>query len=204
LFGKKVKFLPDKNSMATEYVKRLVTIAEEQYNNFHLDSESDVGLAKQIKKYWTELGLSFPGVTTAWSAIFISWCVKKAGATKSEFLFSAAHAIFVNAAINNMLDNKGVFRAFPYQDIEPNLGDIIQHNRGNNTYDFQFAKMNKAYESHSAIVVEKGTDSKGNYVLTIGGNESDSIRKKQIRIDENWRIIKRKINPYIAIVQNLK
>lgn len=190
--------------MATDYVKRLVTILEEQYNNFHLDSESDVGLSKQIKKYWIELGLSFPGVTTAWSAIFISWCIKKAGATKNEFLFNAAHAKFVNVAIQNMLENKGVFRAFPYQDIEPNLGDIIQNNRGNNIYDFQFARANNAYESHSAIVVEKGTDSKGNYVLTIGGNESDSIRRKIIRLDDKWRIIKRKINPYISIVQNLK
>ena len=190
--------------MATAYVKKLVTIAEEQYNSYHLESESDVELSKQIRKYWTDLGFSFPGVTTAWSAIFISWCIKKAGATGEEFLFNPAHARFVHAAIQNAIQDTGVFRAYPYQAIEPGLGDIIHHNRGNKRYDFEFAKKNKAYESHSAIVVERGTDAKGNYVLTVGGNESDSVRKKLIRLDKQWKIIAREINPYICIIRNMK
>ncbi|MEH6306811.1 DUF2272 domain-containing protein [Olivibacter sp. CPCC 100613] len=190
--------------MVTAYVKKLVTIAEEQYNSYHFESESDVELSKQIRKYWTDLGFSFPGVTTAWSAIFISWCIKMAGATQGEFLFNPAHAQFVYVAIQHAIKQTGVFRAYPYQEIEPNLGDLIHHNRGGKHYDFEFAKHNKTYESHSAIVVEKGTDVQGHYVLTIGGNESDSIRKKLVRLDDQKKIISREINPYICIIQNQK
>lgn len=190
--------------MATAYVKKLITIAEGQYNAYHFESESDKGLSRQIRKYWTDLGFSFPGVMTAWSAVFISWCIKTAGATEKEFFFSSAHSRFVHVAIENMREERGVFRAYPYQEIEPNLGDIIQYNRGNKSYDFEFAKNNKAYESHSAIVIEKGTDINGNYILTIGGNESDTIGKKLIRLDKKWKIVERAINPYISIIQNLK
>lgn len=34
-------------------------------------------------------------VTVPWSAVFVSWCMKHAGASVSEFKFSAAHSAFV-------------------------------------------------------------------------------------------------------------
>jgi hypothetical protein len=190
------------NVMPSAFAKKLASVAEGQYDAYHFFSESDPQLAKQIEKYWRNLNFAFPGVATPWSAVFVSWCVWRAGATKSEFLFNAQHSQFVNKFIKNGQQSAGVFRAFSIDDYGPQIGDIIQNNRGHN-YTFAYAASHTSYPSHTAIVVETGIDSQGAYALTIGGNESDSVRRKIVRLRSNGRIKQRTLNPYICVVQNL-
>src|SRR5262249_48287365 len=121
-------------NMPSAFAKKLAGIAQKQYDLYHFDSENDPPLAKQIGRYWTDLGLKFPGVSTAWSAVFVSWCVEEAGATSAEFKFNPAHSQFVYAAIQNGLHSTGVFRAFNVDSYAPQIGDIIQNNRGGNTF----------------------------------------------------------------------
>jgi hypothetical protein len=47
-------------------------------------------------------------------------------------------------------------------------------------------------------------DGQGGYAMTIGGNESDSVRRKVVRLDDKGRIKQRSRNPYIAVIQTLK
>ncbi|WP_343692197.1 DUF2272 domain-containing protein [Chitinophaga sp.] len=190
--------------MVTEYVKTLVELTNGQYEKYHFESEDDVNLSQQIKNYWEYLGLSFPGTAVPWSAVFISYCVKSAGAISQEFLFAPSHSQFVHFAIKNAENNTGVFKGFDITAVQPELGDIIQNNRGGNKYDFAYAKKHDAYPSHSAIVVEKGTDLNGHYVMTIGGNESDSIRKKKVRLNNEMKIVQRPNSPYISVIKDLK
>ncbi|MFN8640976.1 MAG: DUF2272 domain-containing protein [Candidatus Binatia bacterium] len=190
--------------MPSDFARALAATAVEQYDQFHELSESDPPLATQIKKYWTSLGMGFPGVRTAWSAVFVSSCVKSAGASKSEFVFAAAHSKFVNAAIKNALNRTGVFRAFEVDQVSPQVGDIIQNNRNGKSVTYAFARTHSAYESHSAIVVQVGADHDGHFAMTIGGNESDSIRRKRVALDDEGRIVQRTMNPYICVIQNLK
>jgi hypothetical protein len=98
----------------------------------------------------------------------------------------------------------GVFRAFPVDQYAPSLGDIIQNNRGGSKRSFDYARTHKNYSSHSAIVVDVGVDGQGGYAMTIGGNESDSVRRKVVRLDNKGRIKQRSSNPYIAVIQTLK
>lgn len=79
----------------------------------------------------------------------------------------------------------------------------MHNNRKGNSFTYDFASKNADYESHSAIIVEIGEDSKGKYALTIGGNEGDSIRVKEIRLDTNGYVKQRKANPYICIIETL-
>jgi hypothetical protein len=189
--------------MPSAFATKLAATAVEQYDNFHEFSENDPPLAAQIKLYWKGIA-PFPGVQVAWSAVFISFCVKTAGASANEFAFAAAHAKFVNAAIKNALQGTGVFRALPVDAIRPQVGDIIQNNRGGNKFTYDFARTHSAYESHSAIVVELGADHQGHFARTIGGNESDSIRKKRVALNNNGFIVQRPTNPYICVIQDLK
>lgn len=190
--------------MASKYCTDLAKIAEDQHSKFHLIQESDEPLRSQIKRYWTGLGLAFPGVSTAWSAVFVSWCVKQAGATAVEFNFAQAHSRFVHKAIQNATANTGVFHGVDVALAKPAVGDIIQNNRGGTRFDFAHAKANKAYQSHSAIVVETGLDSLGAYALTIGGNESDSIRRVRVALTAAGLIKQRTTNPYICVIKTLK
>ncbi len=190
--------------MASAFANKLARAAEQQYDLYHFDSEADPPLARQIAKYWTEIKLRFPGVGTPWSAVFVSWCVKQAGATKAEFNFSAAHSQFVHKAIQNALNGEGVFRGLPVAARPPAVGDIIQNNRGGQSLSYDYARTHTSYASHSAIVIEIGSDAQGNYAMTIGGNESDSIRKKLVRLNGHGIIRQRERSRYICVIQNLK
>jgi hypothetical protein len=190
--------------MPTAYAKKLAMVAQGQYDKYHLLHEHDPLLAAQIKKYWEALGLGFPGVDTPWSAVFVSWCVFNAGASNGEFKFSARHSEFVHWAIKNAAAGTGLFHGFDITSYAPQLGDIIQNNRNGNHFDFAFAKANKAYVSHSALVVEIGEDPQGKYALTIGGNEGNSVGRKLVRLKANGLIKQRENGSFICVVQNLK
>lgn len=189
----------------TPFAKKLVDITQQQYATYKNMDEAENKLCKQIHKYWTDLGFNFTScVSVPWSAVFVSWCVKQAGATAIEFKFAQSHSKFVNKAITNALQVTGVFRGRKISEYQPKIGDIIHNNRGGNTYTYDFAASHDSYESHSAIVIEVGEDNAGRYALTIGGNEGDSIRVKEIRLDKNGFIKQRNANPFISIIENLK
>jgi hypothetical protein len=190
---------------ASAFSNKLAGLAEEQHNVFHMLDEADMSLCKQIKRYWQDLGLSFTScVTVPWSAVFVSWCVKQAGATSSEFKFSAAHSVFVHQAIRNAKAGTGVFHGVDIALERPEVGDIIQNNRGGAAHDFAFATTHKNYASHSAIVIEVGQDTGGGFALTVGGNETDSVRKKIVRLTPAGFIKQRQANSYICLLKTRK
>jgi hypothetical protein len=188
--------------MQTTFQKKLATVAQGQYERFHLMRENQEPLSTQIKAYWRGIGLSFPGVGEAWSAVFVSWCVKTAGATGTQFKFASAHSRFVHAAIANAQSNSGVFHGRRPSEYVPKIGDILHNNRAGNHFDFDFAKANKQYKSHSAIVIEVGTDNRGRYLRTIGGNEADSVGMKEVRLTARG-FVKNTDGLYISIVETL-
>jgi hypothetical protein len=130
--------------------------------------------------------------------------MKQAGATSTEFKFAAAHSEFVHEAIQNALNGTGVFHGLDIKSHPPNVGDIIQNNRNGSIHDFTFARKNKNYKSHSAIVIEIGNDSNGGFALTIGGNEGNSIRRTIVRLSDQGFIKQRTSNPFISVIKNLK
>lgn len=187
------------------FALKLAAIAQEQHTKFHLMDEADLALCKQIKKYWTDIGIEFTScVSVPWSAAFVSWCVKQAGATASEFKFADGHSKFVYKAIQDALNGPGVFHGLDISVYAPNIGDIIQNNRGGLSFDYAYARTHKNYQSHSAIVVETGQDTDGHYALTIGGNEGNSIRRTVVRLNLQGFIKQRGNNPFICVIQTLK
>lgn len=189
----------------TPFAKRVASIAQEQHAKFQFTNEADPALCNQIRKWTQEIGFAFHScVSVAWSAVFVSWCVMKAGADKQEFEFAMAHSVFVNRAIQNAVNGVGVFRGFDITAQKPDVGDIIQSNRGGTNHDFAFARTHKNYTSHSVIVIETGTDNQGRFAFCIGGNESDSVRRTTVRLAPQGFIKQRPNNPFICVVKNLK
>jgi len=186
------------------YVNTLVTLARQQYDTYHQVTENDAPLSQQIRKYWEDIDFTFPGVSTPWSAVFVSWCMRTAGANATEFRVSTAHSRFVNWAIQNQLSKQGLFRAHRLDEYRPTLGDIIQNNRGGQNLTYDFAAEHQAYESHSAIVVDVQTDTAEKFVRTVGGNEGNTVGLKRIALNPDGFVIQRNPNPFICIIQNLK
>ena len=190
--------------MPSNFALKLASIAVEQRDKYHFYSENDEPLRSQIRHYWEDLEFSFPGVGEAWSAVFVSWCLHTAGATKQEFLFNPQHSQYVWKCIKNEKDGIGVFRALPISERAPQVGDVIHNNRGGSSYDYAYASTHKSYSSHCAIVTECGTDEGGPYALTIGGNKSDTVGRKIVRLHPDGLIQQRENNPYICVIQDLK
>ena len=190
----------------TPYVAKLVGIAEGEYQAFHTIAETDEPLRSRIDSYCRDIRIAPPAniSTFAWSAAFVSWRIKKAGATAEEFAFSPAHAVFVRAAIANADAQIGVFRARPIDSYAPRVGDLIHRNRSGGTVTYAQARTTSEYPSHSAIVVDVGEDRVGRYAITIGGNEHDFIRKTRVALNRSGMVQQKATNPFICVVQDLE
>lgn len=188
--------------MSTTFQKALATVAQQQHAKYHLYRENQPPLDKQVARYWTDLGFAFQNVGVAWSAVFVSWCVREAGATAKQFHFAEAHSQFVHWGIANAASGTGAFRGHDVTAYAPKLGDILHNNRSGHSYDFAFAAANKSYESHSAIVFEVGSDNKGRYLRTIGGNEGDSVGLKEVRLSPAGKVLNPK-GLYISVIETL-
>lgn len=188
----------------SEFVNRIVDLANQQYQKYHQYVESDSPLKEQIRTYWQDLGYVFPGVETAWSAVFVSWLMRMGGAAPADFKASNAHSRFVYWAIANARAERGLFRGYPIESCAPRVGDLIHNNRGKQKLDFAFAATHEAYESHSALVVALGRDASGAFALTVGGNEGDTVGRKRVPLGADGKILQRNENPFICVVRNLK
>src|SRR5262245_32560204 len=116
----------------TTYQKKLATTAGKEFEKFRLFRENQDPLMSRIEEYWTELGLTFESVAVAWSAVFVSWCVKEAGATSQQFKFSSLHSQFVKRAIANAKTGTGLFHGRRLSEYAPKMGDILHNNRSGN------------------------------------------------------------------------
>ena len=190
----------------TPYARKLVSIANAEYDRYHGFSETDEPLRSRINQYCREIGIEEPDNISdfAWSATFVSWCVKTAGATAGEFKFDPTHAVFVRAAIANADNNAGVFRARPIDQYRPKIGDIIHRNQNHGRVTYKQARSRSNYPSHSAIVVEIGSTNGVKFAGTIGGNESNSVHSAKVVLNQAGFVAQKNNDPFICIIENLK
>lgn len=188
------------------FKKELLRIANSEFDRFSEFQESDDPLRQRIDQYCRDIGLEPPDDITEypWSAVFISWCVKSAGATEDEFKFDDTHAVYVKAAIANADAETGNFRARRIDDYSPKLGDIVQANRESGRVTYNQARTRRSYPSHCAIVVDLTEQNGRRFATTIGGNESDSVRRTKVPLTQSGHVQQRSSNPYICVIETLK
>jgi hypothetical protein len=191
--------------------RSIVEVTKGEFNRFHGIDEGREPLRSRIADYYEAGGgprnLDPTLNENAWSAAFVSFCVKQSGATPAQFKFNLSHSVFVQAAIQNADNGRGVFLGHRITEYSPKLGDIIHHNRDGGTLDFDFARHNTGYPSHSAIVVEFELQNGVQHAITIGGNESlpggtGTVGKKAFRLDANGQLIQGSGPKLICVIEN--
>jgi spore germination cell wall hydrolase CwlJ-like protein len=137
-----------------------------------------------------------------WSAVAISYMIKQAGIEKEQFTFAQAHSVYIREAIKACKDkNKDkAFWGFRIDAPEAILapGDIVGAGRSEGmTFDQAQALFNKTvdYESHSDIVVEV----RDGEADLIGGNVSDSVTMKTLKLDAKGRIKDKKNLSFVVM-----
>lgn len=187
----------------------LVAIAREQYQRYHGMHEANEPLRSRIKAYWDELraeaGNDFIFTSTTavpWSAVFVCWCLQKAGVTHGQFHFSPQHSVYIHAAIARA--NGAPPQIYPAVDAStysPQVGDIIHWNRSGGAMTYAGAANDADYPSHCVVVVELGQNSEGPCAITVGGNEGQSVGQNKLPLSANGRLVARSDDPYISIIK---
>ena len=164
---------------------------------------------KYVREMWAAIGEPYDGRSrdsngdeVPWSAAFISWVVRRAGPAYAGFQFAARHSVFVNNAIKARFTNRldKPFWGYRITEMKPELGDIIQRNRGKGSFTFSYAENHSGYNSHSDIVVEVKPD----VVRVVGGNMDDTVKLgggiQEFELDANGFI--RPDQRVIALLKN--
>jgi hypothetical protein len=194
---------------ADNFRDSLVKVALEQASKYEGIDEGSTPLRQRIEAYWRELqaaqmgDFAFSSVEVAWSAVFVSWCLWRAGALKNQFLFSAQHSQYIKNAIARAAANpNGDFVARRITERKPAPGDIIHGNRSNTeVLTYEQAAVDGDYDSHCAVVVGIGQDEHGPCAFTVGGNEKDSVRTRKVRLTADGFVQQKTPFPYISVLR---
>lgn len=138
-------------------------------------------------------------VDTPWSAAFISYVMKAAGFSRSEFAFSDSHADYVQAAFAAGAEEAAgratsyAFRACDIATTPPRAGDLLCATRaataGVSRFDALATAMaarspGQPFPMHCDLVVrsDQGGDAK---IETIGGNVIQSVTLSRMTLNAN-------------------
>jgi hypothetical protein len=169
--------------------KKIVQLANKEYQRWQRGriKEGDPRIRKVLEDYWQSGVKWLPDDPAwwsnfAWSAAFISWIMRKAGAG-SDFKYSAAHAVYTTEAKKNRLaGNQNPFKAYRVNEAAPRPGDLVCKSRDGSgaTYD----NIRQGMKTHCDIV----TEVQPGRLTTIGGNVRDSVYRTDVNTDANGRI----------------
>ncbi len=117
----------------------------------------------------------------AWSAAFISYVMRIAGAGP-DFPYSPNHSTYINAAASG---TSRVVRAYAPQDTAPSLGDLICMGRGRAAA-LKFADLPTAqsFPAHCDIVVQAAPG----MLSVVGGNVDDAVTMKHVPVGADGKL----------------
>ncbi len=118
----------------------------------------------------------------AWSAAFISYVMRIAGAG-DRFPYSANHAAYVNAAAAG---TSPILKAHAPQSYTPKLGDLLCFGRDWAAHlRFSDLPTRGFWPGHCAIVVARQAD----VLSVVGGNEEDAVTMDHVGIAADGRLL---------------
>lgn len=166
-------------------------------------SEGDAGFFQRVGTYWSE-GVGIHGVDgrnhdQPWSAAFISYVMKQAGAG-DRFLYSPQHSRYINRAIQDFLGNNADagYWGRRLSEATPQIGDIVCWARQTGVdYDHQHGGD---YLGHCDLVVAV----REGKIDVIGGNVENSVTKRPLALDPDGFVqaTERGGETLFAIMQN--
>jgi len=119
----------------------------------------------------------------AWSAAFVSYVMRMAGAG-AGFPYNGNHHVYIRAALRG--DAGLAIAAERAEDYAPRLGDLVCVGRADNAgLGFDAAKQMQSFRSHCDIVVETGNP-KG--IAVLGGNVGDTVAWRQFPTEPDGRL----------------
>lgn len=143
---------------------------------------------ERYERAWTgehdEKGQLFPEARDgnyAWSAAFISYVMRMAGAG-SRFPYSPTHSDYINDAARGSA--AFAIRAEDPARYAPQLGDLVCFSRDRRTIRFQDLPTATRFPGHCEIVTAR----RGEVIEAIGGNVEDAVALRRIPVTADGRL----------------
>ena len=145
--------------------------------------ETDEGFWQRVGIYWQAVGRNLTGRNAdfPWSAAFVSYIMKTAGAG-DKFRYSASHSVYIRAAINNRNNVNASFRGLKPLELTLKEGDLVGYPRQNGV---SYDSLPPDFKSHCDIVVAV----RAGEIDVIGGNVGNSVTLKTLRTNTLGQII---------------
>jgi hypothetical protein len=120
-----------------------------------------------------------------WSAVFISYVLRTAGAGPA-FRYSGAHQTYIRAARENRLSRNrdNPFWAFRATEVAPRIGDLVCASRQNSGATYDNIAGPQARATHCDVVTEVAPGR----IRVIGGNVSQTVGAKTLRTLPDGRL----------------
>ncbi|SDD02766.1 phage tail tip lysozyme [Rhodococcus tukisamuensis] len=120
-----------------------------------------------------------------WSAVFVSWVMRKAGAGRT-FAYSAAHQNYIRAARRNRLTQNAAspFWAYRVTEVVPQVGDLVCASRANSGATYDNIADPQRRRTHCDIVTAVRPGS----IRVIGGNVRQNVDEKTILTHPDGRL----------------
>jgi hypothetical protein len=200
-------FLKKKKAGKSNFKKKLIDLTNVEFNKWNKNGvkikEGANDTIKDLRNYWkTGAGIIKDDnyyINNAWSAAFISYLMKLAGA-ENDFKYSSSHSVYIRDAIKNRKENNSKkFKAYKPNEVSIQVGDLVCYPRQSGiNYD-----TTSPYMSHCDLI----TQIDGNNAVGIGGNVSNSVSKSNYAL-LNGKIDKAKdkngFGGVFTVIKNLK
>ena len=120
----------------------------------------------------------------AWSAAFISYVMRTAGAG-ARFPYTPSHSVYINIAKQMKLGRASgwVVVAEPVDEYAPAPGDLICYWRGRRRVSYEKLPVRK-FPAHCDIVVQRDKDR----ISVIGGNVDAAVTMKHVPVTADGRL----------------
>lgn len=181
----------------TTFLSRLVQVTKAEQDKWRengvllKECDDNPKVKELLNNYWGSVGTTLEkkgGCNVAWSAAFISYVVKNAGAV--EFPYSATHATYIVKARENKKSG-GAYSWYGYdatsKEAKVEAGDLVCYTNGKNiNTKWDEIQSGESYTPcHCDVVI--GIDNQGK-ASTIGGNVSNTAGGDSLQLNDDKTI----------------
>jgi hypothetical protein len=186
----------------TPFKTELVRRARSESESLPGLCRGDKELEDRIEFYGRSIGVvNVASFRQHYSAVFISWCMRKAGTTEVEFPWRLSHSEYAQFALQNAEHGEGIVRARRIEIYPPQPGDIVHVNRDDGKVNFDRIGAGE-YHSESGIVIEIAA---GKALIVMGNQEPcGNVGAEELLLTDAGLLAQRARNPFIAVIEVLK
>src|SRR6266702_2839197 len=178
----------------TPFKTELVRTARSESESLPGLCRGDKELEDRIESYGRSIGIvNIASFRQHYSAVFISWCMRKAGATEAEFPWRLNHSEYARFALQNAEHEEGIVRARRFEVYAPQPGDIVHVSPDNGQVNFDRIRAGR-YNSESGIVIHIAPGT----ALIVTGNQGTcgNVGAEELMLTDAGLLAQRAQNPF--------